>query len=630
MGKHGSGYRAQGDSRASNSNLGQSPNGGVGGAQAATQRGKSGKNRPSRRALWGLGVTAFVVAPLVAVSTAYVANQQVEKFSQPDTVESPYRVVSAEVPASQKWLESFLSQPPFDAQSAHDSVGKTGEELPPWGATAANRVLLSEAEACAAPQPMPPYLLDYGTASNGEVAVTAATTQTGMSKKIITELEKRADLCSLDFERFDDNTVKIGSSTLLFYGDTIVSVVFNSANGQWSTVWPEETREIVENQVKDSLIASLNQSGCVATEVQEADSKRNIFYTLNNDPIGLFRTEKVSTQVKYDDLPTIKEPEQEVIDYPNQELPESPLPASLETDLPKKVEEPRLPQLPALRDDTYEKDITYEVTDTIGPGCGWGWGGLVSPVYDTKALKSNESAMRDKAQEEVNSSASAYINSYSEAMFARAEAQSQVTRWNQYANRVNEIHGAWRELISRREEIKPYYDNFLQEYARWDGFEQAQKAWQDSYDKKLKLCQEKEETHKKWSELDPKERDKYDEPLVCGDVSRPSILSQSRGDRPEFTVPSGVTIPNSWNKPGDNTRSYISEQQSMAENDYNSLVTLFETREKERKEEKERAARESATTTSVAPTTATPTTTPQPRNPISTGNADIDRVLGLR
>lgn len=531
-----------------------------------------------------------VLATALISGMGYYSYAEFNEFSKPIIEESPYiELASQEIP-SFRWVDDFLSIQPFE--------GSEDFPIDKWHRIPEIRTLLSDKNTCAAPQPMPPYIIGYGSAENNGIQVNVAVTQTGMNKKIIHDLEERSKNCGIDFKRENENKVKVDDSTLFFYGDTIVSIVFND-----SATSNSEMRENIENQTENKIKETLQNNGCKAINTSNDDTKRNVFYTLDNETEGYFVDEEIETSVEYKNLPILNEEIEKEIKYPKAKLPEEPLPKDFPK-LPEKREKPNLPVLPRLTDDTFTKGINYEVADVDGAGCGWEWNGQKRPEYDFDKLKSNEDEKRVMALTEVNSNAGNYINNYSSSIKERAISQSEIVKWNKYVDDVDKVHERWRKLDEDRKNIKQSYMNYVNSYNIWASFDTIKSNYEKYYNDKVDFCQQKLNDKQEW--IDNGRPKSEPEPVTCGTLVRPSILDEERGSKPVFRLPEGVTIPNSWEKPGDNVDEVINKELSKAIKDYNSIIDDFNKREKEAYEEWY-YGRNSSTTT----TTSTPTTTSQ-------------------
>ena len=529
-----------------------------------------------------------VLAPVVALGVGFTLVNSLSEVAIEETPENPYKSVSAEQSLGMGWLDVFLANQPFE--------GNLGGNIEQWGFTSATRTLIpSEETSCAAPQPMPPYVIDVKAAKNDLITINAAITQTGMSKSIINEYEERASECDLSFKRISDDEIQLGDdTTLLFYGDTIVSISFDKIKNISST-----NKENIVEQTRQNIIRTLQETGCVSATTNVADKYRNIYYTIDNNPVGLFNNEDVFTSVDMSTLPTLVEIDEEFINYPNLVKPEAPYPSNF-PDVPKKQEKPNIPDLPEMTNDVYMKTITYEIEDTYGAGCGWQWSlNQKTPNYNSDALKENEENLRKEALREVNSKAGDFVNKYLESFALVISQQSSIVDWNDYVNNVNNVHNSWIELENERNRIRSSYYQFVENYNQWIIFDRKKELALENLKKMNDECSRREEEYDEWVENNRINRDDSDqdsnqdnsdekEPVTCDfSIPRSPILDMSKPAEPSFSVPPNVTIPQSWkktNQPND-ISSLINSEKSAMDRTYSQFLSDLKKLEEKRDEE---------------------------------------------
>lgn len=538
-------------------------------------------------------VAAFIATPILLAGSGFLIVDNVNTFVQEEEEYLPYVQLAGTQSMGSQWLEDFMSQQPF----AYPNGGKSDN----WHKTATNRTLITDSSInCVEPQPIPAFVLDAHTASNNIVTISAATTQPGMSKSLIDNFESRASDCEIDFLRNGDSRVDIGSNantSILFYGDTAVSVNFsNNFRGD---------KEILIGEVQDSIISSLETFRCNNIETDVNDRKRNVYYTTNNDPVGKFQTDTVKTEEDTVNLPTLVDISPSVINYPNLVKPEAPYPADF-PDVPEnEVTNPVVPALPEITSDTFEKDVTFEVPDFEGAGCGWEWSaGQKTPIYDVAALEQYKKDKKKEALNEVNDSAKGYISSYLNTIGSRATAQSSVVRWNKYAHRVNYVHTEWLNLENARAAMKPDYDAFIEAWRNWETFDERKDIAEEFYEKEVEFCEERDDNFIQWQEDGGEEEAPM--PAICGDVERPEILDMNKGAEPVFTPPEGVTIPESWEEKEDaDLSARVNEIRSETERNFNDLVSRLEQVDEDVAEQW-REDREAESSTSESPEPESP------------------------
>lgn len=546
-------------------------------------------------------IAALVATPIVTLGSGFLIAQNVDTFIQEEEEYLPYVQLAGTQSMGSQWLDDFLSNQPFSGENTGD-VNR-------WKQVSTVRTLIAdESIKCVEPQPMPPYVLDAKTASNDVVTVSAITTQAGMAKSLIDSYESRASDCNIDLHRNEDGSrVDIADNTsLLFYGDVGVSVNFtNGFSGD---------KDAVVGQVASKIKESLSTFRCANIDTHVEDRRRNIYYTADNKPVGKFQTDTIETGEDAVNLPTLVDASPAVLNYPNLVKPEAPYPENF-PDVPEsKVEQPDVPPFPEITSETFKKDVTFEVPDFEGAGCGWEWSaGQDTPVYDVDFL---EQAKEDKKQEtldEVNASARSYISRYLNTLGARASVQPRVIAWNNYVNRVNNVHGRWLELENARNAIRADYDAFVQAWRDWETFNERKDAYKEFYDKQVKFCKERDEEFLEWQEdVEDRENRRNEEdsnlddlkpaPAVCGDVVRPEILDQERGAEPNFQVPEGVTIPDSWTKKDSfDKEAIVRDLENTLNSEYDNLVNRLEEVDKHTLEEWEEARREEESSTPSTP-----------------------------
>ena len=426
-------------------------------------------------------IATALLAPAVALGSGYVVLNSFNDFSAQEEEVQPYIQVAASKSLGSQWLEEFISTPPF----ANDKGN--GKE---WKKAKTKRTLISDSKvSCVEPQPMPPSILDASTYSSGMVTVSAVTTQPGMARDLANTYEQRANSCELEFSRNDDDSMNIGNSTRMFFvGDAVVSITFGE--GFKGT---DEDKDDIASETRARAEDTMRNSRCVNVNPDPKDKLRNVFYTVNNKPVGLYKSDTVKAEKNTVDLPTMVDVQPGEINYPYLNKPEGPYPKDF-PDVPKdKVENPNIPPLPEVTDDSFEKKVVYEAADFDGPGCGWKWAmNSESPVYDVGFLDKQESDLKLKALNEMNDAAQSYINNYIDTIGNRAIIQPAIVKWNNYANKVNDVHRVWLDLENARASIKGDYDNYVQQWNMWASFAKRKAYAQEYMNKVNKLCEERD------------------------------------------------------------------------------------------------------------------------------------------
>lgn len=513
-------------------------------------------------------LTKLTLTPLLISGVGFTVVDSVYKIPEEKTAESPYRNVVAQNSMGSSWLDSFLGTQPF----SHS----LGGDITQWSKTTATRTLIPSDETnCVSPQPMPPYILDVQGAKNNLIEVNAAITQPGLSKDIINRYEERAADCNVKFKRVSEDEVELGNdTTLLFYGDTIVSLSFDKVKNMSKT----DKDQIVE-ETRQAIMRTLEQSQCLSISTSVNDKYRNIYYTVDNEPVGLFKDEEVLTTVDLENLPTLSTVEEKLVNYPNLTKPEAPYPVDF-PDVPAKQEMPEILELPQMTNDVYAKNINYEIVDENGAGCGWSWAiNQESPVYDKEKLTNEANTLRNDALKEVNVKASEFVNNYMDSFSVVLNQQVDIVKWNNYVDNVNSVHNRWNELTEARKSIKTSYLNYVNSYNSWLTFDERKNMALETFKKMNDECIRREEEHAQW--LEKKKENSANrvnnansadkEPIVCSfGVPRPSILDTDKPAEPTFNIPEGVTIPNSWTKVGQQE-----DKDTITKNEKNTLDSSY-------------------------------------------------------
>lgn len=525
--------------------------------------------------IMSVSAAAMLGATTVVLVGGGVHNVSKVGYKEPEF----YNVVSTQTMGSQ-WLRGFVSTPPH----------QTGVSSDRWRVVGAERTLVVDKSiTCVQPQPMPPYVVDSAAGSDGDVTVAGLITHAGMSRGLADLYEARATDCNISFSRVDDNTLKIGSSTyVLFAGDAVVSVTFNDGySGNKNTIVGE---------VFDRMRTTLIESKCVELNTTVKDAERNMWYRAGgNKPHGLFATKTVHTTEDTGNTPTLVEVTPIAVPKAGLVKPEAPYPPNF-PDLPaeeNKVVEPTIPPFPQVASDTFSKDVTFEIPDDVGAGCGWGWAaGAKTPDYNREGLKNIEDTSTREAQNLVDKNAREYLVNYVGSLRSRADVQPQVVAWNKYATVLNGVYDQWDGLNQRRDKLRPQWEKYVDDWEKWATFEVRKDLETREYLKEIELCDTRDKQFQQW--VDDGGETKAPRPAVCGDMIRPEIMGLVRGAEPVFSVPADTPIPNSWVKPGDGSDRLVDATGERMEQQYGALVDRFADADKQNRrlwENKSRAER---------------------------------------
>lgn len=309
----------------------------------------------------------------------------------------------------------------------------------------------------------------------------------------------------------------------------------------------QTTDTAIIDELKSHVETSLKESQCKSLHVEHKDFQRNQWISGDNYT-GLQESTHVTSSVDLSQAPNIQIPSIVKLDTPI-EVPESPLPAGIPEALPNtKPEEPQTNTIEQAQPPT-GKNITYQIPDLTGAGCGWEWSGFNN--HEPTDLEYQKEHLIKTAITELDNEANAYIDTAISEANKVAENARLVTTWNEYATTVNDTYSQWEDLAEEREKIRQQWEDYAKEYNYAKNFVALQKQADAEYKDAVKTCKARtgilNEWNKKYtgSEGQPGVPPK---PTVCEKApERPTILDETQPALPEeFVLPEGVTIPKSW------------------------------------------------------------------------------------
>lgn len=394
-----------------------------------------------------------------------------------------------------------------------------------------------------------------------------------------------------------DNIITADGVVLMTRGDMILSLTGDDTDKLTAL------RDWYAVKMNDELMATK----CAVLDEKAVDAARSFYYD-QNAYTGL----KGSTTVKVDD--TVLQPSvPEILEAHDMDVskafpdprqgkdttvPESPLPQGMESKLPTAPALPSIQPVPV--NPSVSKTVSYQVTDTVGPGCGWEWAGQKAPGYDTDIIEANRKAILKDATTELKNGIKSYNHNVISWSRSTALAMAFQTKWNVYTDKTNGILDSWAKLSSARDALRGPWYQYVDDANAWLHWDDNVASARKQYDGDMKSCVDtaKQDYQKKladWkkrkqefeqsqsnpspspspSPSDTGEQDDADnnrdegnsnggdrefteEPPVqptesgiqqncVASVQRPDILSQSKPEKPVAPViPEGVTIPDSW------------------------------------------------------------------------------------
>lgn len=321
----------------------------------------------------------------------------------------------------------------------------------------------------------------------------------------------------------------------------------------YTTEADEETAEDFFTKITESL----NESTCVSTEVREADYTRNKHFSEDNYT-GRVTTEVVESTLPLSPLPQVAIPEVVEIDDPDAEQPEGPLDPSVPAKPDDDLTKPTIPEPLETTTDPFTSEARYQVSDVEGPGCGWGWTSWDLPEETDEDLADSKEKGIQRAQDDANSQADAYVNKQTRGTAGNFTTADSVNTWNTYANKMNNAHERWAWLEEQRADLKPDWDKYVKDHDFWNDFDELQEDAKTEYNDDVRACNDAQKEQDDWDQ-------QYDDsqsqgggntgvperPKGCSESpEEPEIISQDRPKEPiQPTIPNGVTVPESWDQP---------------------------------------------------------------------------------
>lgn len=498
-----------------------------------------------------VGVTLLVGGIL---KSGYNSFQRV--VAQPEVV-SPYLDISSQRSNGMQWAYDLIRHNPDN-----EGEWKVSDSQKPAHPIDASKCLHQDVVSAS-------NLATFSASGDG-VETRIQVYGAGQARSQFNTYAKAYKECFKDYELVEgtDNVVKFKNGFVFTLGDAIVSVTAND-NSQRDTLLDFYLRE-----AQSSLVSS----GCVALTVTAGDSLRSFYYD-EERYTGFLEDKVMETETNVDNLPVTELITLNEIAKVGNTKPESPLPAGF-PELPDEVEKPVVP-VPVNKVETFDKVATYQVEDNFGPGCGWEWSAQKMPVYNVDSLEKNKIAAIDEAQKLSNDEAQSYVDRVLQWALDMILVQPDADKWNKYVDNVNNVHDKWDWLNTERRILKPYWDEYIEHYRSWVTFDDRKEEAANAYDTALEECQSKQEEledwENTWGEIYDAQQDAINnppppvidddgnvippEPVTpveiperpegCTELPvKPSIIDQDKPDEPVApSIPAGVTIPSSWDKP---------------------------------------------------------------------------------
>lgn len=540
----------------------------------------------SDRSVFYAAIAVFSIAVLVVVySKGYEALQRIN--TEPVEV-SPYMNVEPVNSQGQAWAVSLINEKPGNVKSW--SVSKTSKPL----------LITTPSDLNISSEKISTRVLSSYSAVGDGVEARVHVYGAGQAGKDFERYTKILEQRTHLEKKSDENgsSVVYANGFYLTMGDAIVSV----------SVSNNETRDQLLQFYSSRMPKTLKESGCYDLTTNANDASRSFFYD-RDSYTGLKEKTTVETLEPLNNLPSPTGTEIRNINTPDAVEPESPLPADFPALPEESVEKPSLPEsVPTV--DKFAEDAVYNVADTNGPGCGWKWSGQEAPVYNLVDLESTKNKTINDVQNSVDEEAVEYTNSQKDWALQTALVMPKVNAWNGYAKSVNTVHERWAWLDAEREKLKAPWEQYVEEHDEWLTFDSRKAEATKKYNEELQVCVDKQdellEWEEKWGDLwaeqeaeknnptpatppTPTETPEPEEPTDPATPTespsesptatptatptpteepeepvdiperpegcsvtppRPAIMDQTKPEEPQApTIPEGVTIPDSWEKP---------------------------------------------------------------------------------
>ena len=530
------------------------------------------------RGFFQLVYTAMAAFSVVAMIFLYTsgANAWKKITTEPQNF-SPYQEVSSVNSPGRDWAEQMINKIP--------------PELTGWTVSETTKPQNVKALNCAFNDNPSMGLLSTHIATSGNTETRVLLYGAGQASADFDKYTEIIDTCA-GVEKIDEEfgrTALFNNGFIITMGDTIVNVITDN-NSQRDSLYDFYYNEILN---------TLKASSCLALDVSANDSTRSFFYDSEKYQ-GLKETTVVEAQVDTNNIPTVSSLRIDEIAMSGINMPESPLPQDFPSLPTEKVTKPELPQEIENRDD-FTSDAVYNIADMNGPGCGWAWSGQKPPIYNNTELEINKNSTIVTEQNRIDEEAQQYVDQKNNWAFNTALIMPSINEWNEYVYDVNTVHEKWNWLNLEREKLYDPWHEYVEEYNDWESFDQRKSDALSKYNEDLQKCMDKQEEYlawdKEWGDLyaqqeseknqpnppvtpeeapeptEPSEptENPTDSPTTTPEPTvepsppvdipeppencsvlppRPSIIDQEKPAEPQApSIPAGVTIPDSWEKP---------------------------------------------------------------------------------
>lgn len=473
--------------------------------------------------------TVAVFGLVAAVTLSFLGVNNWRAISAPPKDKNPYLNLKAQDTPAQTFLDKFVSIPYGDGWTV--SLDKSFRNLKNGCIPSQTAVsLVATREAGSADGTMVVYQA-YAAGMSGVAVESFVSSMRACGRVLDTQTEQGVRYV------VGDNVALVAG------GDVVVTLESPKAN-------------LLAPRMAVSLYKELDTANCVAPAYSPpVAAARNPFFGTENYT-GRQKTEQVSSKitlskiVTFSQIPQIKEEPKEAT------LPEAPLPDGFPSTPPKKPTKPSLPPMVALADG-FNSPATYQVSDQVGPGCGWSWTGAKSPVFSKGELNKVREAAFKKAKVVADTDAVAYLDRQQGWAFNMVDVMPAVLMWNKWVDDYSAVVSQWNALNAARDSMRPAFTQYLKDLDDWSNWDAKRAEAEVTWNEAVKKCSEDSRKLQEWS-------NKYGnisaetpsedfgtippQPEGCSQVPpKPEILTAIRPSRPTRPEPpDGVTFPKSW------------------------------------------------------------------------------------
>lgn len=475
-----------------------------------------------------------IVASVGMVSSlAYAGYSAYADATRTPEVESNYTNDKAKPFPASRFVEKMLSEPAPNTEGELTRVPiATANMLP---------------EQCIQPD-MPNAVVYASGAANRDYSIVVQAYGAGQGhagfdsyvKNLTSKCEVQID------ENTGSNMAVWQNGALMTAGDAVIGISVNDA----------KRRDEITTWVQNRMKALLSETSCLAIAESSDDSTRSFYYA-KDKYAGLKQSEQVSTgkNIIHNAVP------QSFADnngdvramYASPQMrsvPESPLPKDFPSSLPAMPQRPSFASQPTTPDGS--STIEYQVSDETGPGCGWEWAGQKTPSYDNGKLNANYRKTRDGAVSALDASVLSYNSAASTWAFDALWKTRFIAQWNAYVKQVQDIEAKWNDLDAKRADFKPAWTAYVNNVYNWELRKLQRDKTESDWDAKVKQCVADRQARwvadnaNRGSEPTDGQRAQWQAECEAENPKPSELGSQSEPEPAAPTIPSGITIPGSW------------------------------------------------------------------------------------